>query len=218
MIRGIDIDEISDGRRYSSQDMVKISCNDCEGCSKCCRDMGKSIILDPYDIYNLCAGLNKSFDELISDDDGDAIVELSVADGLLLPNIKMNVARNCCSLLSEEGRCTIHDMRPGFCRLFPLGRIYENGGFSYFNQIYECDFPNKSKVKIKKWLGIDGIGQYERFVLKWHDYLDKLRRELAELDDQSAVSRFWVIILKKFYREPYDLDRSFYEQIEERMG
>lgn len=216
MIRDINIDEISDGNRYTSRDMVRVGCNDCAGCSKCCRDMGKSIILDPYDVFNICTALGKSFDELIDTD--EAVIELSIVDGLLLPNLRMNTVGNCCNLLSEDGRCTIHDSRPGFCRLFPLGRIYEDGGFSYFNQIYECDYPNKSKVKIKNWLGIDNLSQYERFVLKWHDYMDTLRRELSDLEDTNAVSRFWVIILKKFYREPYDTNRPFFEQIEERMG
>ena len=57
MIREVDIDEISDGRRYRSQDMVKIGCADCSGCSECCRKVDDTIILDPYDIYELTRGL-----------------------------------------------------------------------------------------------------------------------------------------------------------------
>ena len=35
MNREVDINEISDGRRYRSGDMVKIGCSDCKGCSDC---------------------------------------------------------------------------------------------------------------------------------------------------------------------------------------
>ena len=34
-----DINEISDGKKYSISDMVKIGCDDCKGCSACCRQM-----------------------------------------------------------------------------------------------------------------------------------------------------------------------------------
>ena len=58
MKRNIDMNEISDGKLYDINDMVKADCNDCKGCSACCQGMGQSIMLDPLDIYNLTVGLN----------------------------------------------------------------------------------------------------------------------------------------------------------------
>ena len=57
--------------------------------------------------------------------------------------------------------------RPSFCRLFPLGRFYENGGFKYFLQIHECKKTSRSKIKVKKWIDTD-FRQYEKFVADWH--------------------------------------------------
>ena len=37
MEREIDLKEISDGKLYSANDMVKAGCDDCKGCSDCCR-------------------------------------------------------------------------------------------------------------------------------------------------------------------------------------
>ena len=56
-----------DGKLYGLNDMVKVGCNDCEGCSKCCQGMGDSIKLDPLDIYNLTTNLSVSFQELLED-------------------------------------------------------------------------------------------------------------------------------------------------------
>ena len=56
MKRDIDINEISDGKFYGPNDMVKADCGDCKGCSACCQGMGESIVLDPYDIYRLTTG------------------------------------------------------------------------------------------------------------------------------------------------------------------
>ena len=84
MIRELDLSEISDGKRYGHKDMVKAGCNDCKGCSKCCQGMGHSIVLDPYDVYLLCKNLKQSFEKLLS-----YAVELQVAEGIILPNLKM---------------------------------------------------------------------------------------------------------------------------------
>ena len=61
-----DLLEISDGKLYGNNDMAKISCHDCEGCSSCCQDMGDSIWLDPYDICLLTNHLGKTMEELLA--------------------------------------------------------------------------------------------------------------------------------------------------------
>jgi len=214
MIREVDLDEISDGRRYHANDLVKVGCRECEGCSNCCRDMDKSIILDPYDLNLICSGTGKSFDELLTGE--KQLIELSMQNGVTLPNIKMQQDTNACGFLNDEGRCSIHPYRSGFCRMFPLGRVYEEGHFDYFLQVYECDYPNKSKVKVKKWLGIENLAAYEKFVLKWHDFLEEFRSQLGELAPNDCANAI-VNFLKTFYRMPYSCENSFFEQINQRM-
>ena len=53
MERDVSMEEISDGRLYGLNDLVKADCRDCRGCSRCCRDMGSSILLDPLDVFRL---------------------------------------------------------------------------------------------------------------------------------------------------------------------
>ena len=77
MEREIDLKEISDGKLYSSSDMVKADCGDCKGCSACCQGMGSSILLDPYDIYRLSTGTGLTFEDLLKDR-----IELNMSDGL----------------------------------------------------------------------------------------------------------------------------------------
>ena len=66
MRREINIKDISDGKLYTANDMVKAGCQDCKGCSACCRGMGSSIILDPLDVFRLTKDLECSFQELLS--------------------------------------------------------------------------------------------------------------------------------------------------------
>lgn len=60
MLRNVSLEEISDGRLYGLNDMAKLGCNDCSGCSSCCRGMGNTIVLDPYDVWRLTGGLGVS--------------------------------------------------------------------------------------------------------------------------------------------------------------
>ena len=90
MDREIDMKEVSDGKLYGLRDMVKADCGGCEGCSDCCRGMGTSIVLDPYDIYRLTRGLNRSFEQLLEEEK----IELNLVEGIVLPNLKWQVQRS----------------------------------------------------------------------------------------------------------------------------
>ena len=102
MLREVDLSEISDGKLYTNNDMVKTDCLGCVGCSQCCHGMGSSVILDPYDIYQLTTGLSKTFEELLA-----GPLELNVVDGIILPNLKMTGPEEACAFLDENGRCSI---------------------------------------------------------------------------------------------------------------
>lgn len=211
MERKVSFDEISDGRLYELNDMVKADCNGCKGCSACCLGMGNSIVLDPLDIFMLGINLNKTFEELLMD-----IIELNVVDGIILPNLKMTGASERCVFLNIEGRCNIHAFRPGICRLFPLGRIYEEQGFKYFLQVHECN-KSKSKIKVSKWLDIPDIKNNERFVTDWHYFQKNVQNILRGLKDDNLIKEIIMYILKCFYMKPYDKNINFYEQFEVRL-
>ena len=53
MRRDVSLEEISDGKLYGANDMVKADCQDCTGCSDCCQGMGDTLVLDPLDVYRL---------------------------------------------------------------------------------------------------------------------------------------------------------------------
>lgn len=81
------VEELSDGRLYTANDMVKLGTDDCRGCSDCCR-MGPVIVLDPLDVFELNRFLGSSFEALLNE-----TIELKVIDGLILPVLKL-VAEN----------------------------------------------------------------------------------------------------------------------------
>lgn len=213
MKRNVGLEEISDGRLYGRNDMVKAGCGDCKGCSSCCHDMGNSVILDPMDVYRLTGGLGRAFGELLND-----CLELNVVDGIILPNLKMNNASLTCAFLNEEGRCSIHSIRPGICRLFPLGRYYEKEkrSFRYFLQVHECPAPNKTKVKVEKWMDTPNLAKYERYINEWHYFLEDVETILQDMSNEQQ-SQANLYVLKLFFMKAYDPSEDFYAQFEDRL-
>ena len=210
MLRDINLDEISDGRLYTSNDMAKTDCKGCDGCSACCHGMGSSIVLDPLDVCRLSQGLQQPVNRLLA-----GPLELHVVDGIILPNLKMTGTEEACSFLDSDGRCSIHAFRPGICRMFPLGRFYEDYTFKYFLQIHECPKTDRTKVKIKKWLDTPNLKTYETYISDWHFFLKKLQENLKE--EEQAAGQLSMYLLQLFFESPYNTEMDFYPQFYERL-
>ncbi len=197
MIREVSLNEISDGRTYTENDMVKVDTAGCAGCHKCCTGMGSSITLDPYDVWQIKTGLNKSFQDLLS----EGLIELNMVDGLILPNLRMNEDDRC-AFLNDEGRCSVHKIRPGICRIFPLGRIYENGDYKYFIQKDQCVKHNLAKIKLKKWIDIANISENHRFINEWHSFIKMVGQKNMNLRDAGrgeCVNDIAMYVLNEFF-------------------
>lgn len=212
MRREVSMEEISDGKLYDLNDMVKADCHDCEGCCDCCTGMGESVILDPLDVHRLSVNLKKTPEGLMEKE-----LELDAADGNILPHLRMTGREERCIFLNEKGRCSIHDFRPGICRLFPLGRFYENGSFRYFLQVHECKKQNRSKIKVKKWIDTPDVKRYEQFVSDWHYFLKDVQEVLYNAQDTELIKNLNLYVVNRFYIKPYEEERDFFEQFYERL-
>ncbi|HCI74162.1 MAG TPA: hypothetical protein DHV42_06450 [Lachnospiraceae bacterium] len=272
MFREETVEELSDGKLYTANDLVRIGTNDCHGCTDCCK-MGPVIVLDPLDAFELNRFLPQRFHELAG-----KTVEFKVIDGLILPILKLVPAPESvgadgsaasagssertgaaasagssertgsadaagladqagsaasvgssepagftdpaepmvCPYLGQDGRCSIHEFRPGICRMYPLGRSWENGDFHYILQVNECTHCTGTKIKVKKWLGIPNLGAYEDFCRSWHGLLERVRHLLeGENPAGSFYQQVCTYLLRQFYLCDWDVD-DFYTTFEER--
>lgn len=201
-------------RFFDLNDLVRADCYDCKGCSACCRGMGDSVLLDPYDAYQFLKFDGISMQQLL---DAQKI-GLTVWEGMILPHMQMSDGQGGCSMLTEEGRCSIHDHRPGICRLFPLGRNYEDAEMNYFLLQDACRMKNRGKIKVERWLGIEPAAKYHEFVLHWHDFRHEMSDILREADEEQG-RQLNMYLLHTFYFTPYEVADAadFYEQVESRM-
>lgn len=199
-------------RLYSADEMARTASRSCAGCGECCRGMGDTIHLDPYDVRELEIHTGMSFMDLL-----DRRIDLRVEDGLILPSLSMRPDTGACSFLGADGRCLIHSFRPGLCRLFPLGRDYEGENVRYFVVAGACPRRDLSKVKISRWIGIPDFSKYEAFVEKWHIFVREQQKLLHTMNSAEEKKMRNMALLNIFFIENYPSDRDFYEVFEQRM-
>ena len=196
---------------YDVQDMARIGCNDCKGCYSCCQGMGDSVVLTPYDLHMLSVKLGKNVDALFGE-----WVQLTIVDGLLQPSMAMNGVGERCHGLDAQGRCSIHSFRPSICRLFPLGRQYNENGVQYFVLEDACPATGKTKVKISKWVERPEFKEHEKFLVQWHAFKKLCLEKLEEIQDENYHKQLFMLVLQLFFRKPYTEGR-FYEEFLERL-
>lgn len=214
MKRYCSLEEISDGRLYDINDLVEAGCNSCKGSASCCHGTGNTVILDPFDLYCLTTNLNKKFDELLTDK-----IELNFVDGVILPNLKMTGASEGCTFLNGDGRCSIHAFRPGICRIFPLGRYYENHDFRYFLQVNECKSScSNNSVEVGKWIDTPDLKKNKKFLIDWHYFLNDVENEIKSTKDQAQVKKINMFLINCFYLIKYDTGTDFYLQFHKRLN
>ena len=214
------LEEISDGKLYDIEDMVKADTCGCDGCSDCCRDVGDLVVLTPFDVYEIVNYLGVRFDELLGEK-----IELRKKNKILLPYLKMQAKNKYCSFLDREGRCTIHSKRPNICRLFPLGRVYKDNDFRYFLQVGNCPKEDLKDVKVSNWLGIENYDENKRFILEWHNFIKALTFRLKFVRDEKEIEEINQILLDNCYRINIKKDENFYSaflkylpEIKNRLG
>ena len=81
--------------------------------------------------------------------------------------------------------------------------------------MHECPKPNKTKVKIKKWLDTPDLERYETYICDWHYYLRDLKTRIETHPEQ--MKDISMDVLQKFYLTPYDPMTDFYTEFYERL-
>ncbi|MBQ3420572.1 MAG: YkgJ family cysteine cluster protein, partial [Romboutsia sp.] len=178
----------------------------------CCHDVGDLVVLTPFDIYEMVNYLNTTFDELIGNK-----IELRENNKILLPYLKMNEENKKCSFLNDENRCTIHSKRPNICRLFPLGRAYQDDDFKYFLQVGNCPKEDLKDVKVEKWIGIKNYNENKKFILEWYKFIKALTFRLKFIRDENEINAINKTLLDNCYCIKIKEDENFYSEFLKRL-
>lgn len=197
--------DISDGKIYDINDIVKADARGCSGCSDCCKNVGDLVVLNPHDVYEIVNNLGIEFDELIGDK-----INLRTENKIQMPYLNMKNNMDC-SFLDEYERCSIHGSRPNICRLFPLGRMYIDNDVKYFLQVDNCPVDDLGEVNVSEWIGIENYDVNKVFVLEWYKFIKALTFRLKFVRDEEELCNINEVIKDNFYRNNKEVI-NFYDK------
>lgn len=139
----------------------------CRKCGKCCKNQNE-ILFSPRDIFRIAQKLEQSPLEILK-----SCTEIYIGQQSRIPvvHLLMQGQKNACPFLSEHNLCSIHDVKPFVCALYPLGRVmtYETidspavkeNAVRYVMSI-NCGSAKKRHT-VRKWLAEFGIPENDEF-------------------------------------------------------
>ena len=77
---------------------------------------------------------------------------------------------------------------------------------------------DRQKIKVRKWLDIPELDQYEKFVNDWHYFLKDSQEMLKASGDESLARQFNLYLLNCFFVTPYRAQEDFYPQFYARLA
>lgn len=105
----------ADAQVLTDSDLLQLTCG-AAGCSSTCCKATAPIVLNPYELARVCKATRMSYEDLLD------VVDTDRAKGFPLVMLPRDPA---CHFWTATG-CRIYEARPLACRLFPLGRVFEN--------------------------------------------------------------------------------------------
>ena len=77
---------------------------------------------------------------------------------------------------------------------------------------------DRQKIKVRKWLDIPELDQYEKFANDWHYFLKDVAASLRkENASDGTIKQINIYVLKEFYMRGFGEEVSFYAQFEQRL-
>lgn len=196
----------------------------CRRCGKCCKNQN-TILFSPWDVFRIAKKTGKIPSAVVRD-----YTEVYIGPQSRIPvvHLLMKGKKNACPLLTEEGRCSIHDIKPTVCALYPLGRVVtseapgqalDGDAENIVRYILsgQCGSAKKTNT-VREWLASFGIPENDEFFYLWTGIQLKLSLLIRELEDKGAsikaLQPIWNVIFTGLYTA-YDTEQKFMPQFEQ---
>ena len=167
----------ADARKLSQTEPLQLSCGS-GGCSSNCCKSGAPIVLNPYEIALICRESGMTYEDLLD------IVETDRVNGFPLVMLPRDPA---CHFWTATG-CRIYRARPLACRLFPLGRVFDNGrSHMVLPERNVCTglVPSPAKT-VSDYLRDQDTDVYISMADRWVEFVNEV--ELQPLPDKPVTS------------------------------
>ncbi len=161
----------------ADDDLIQLFCG-INGCTSNCCTKSAPVVLNPYEISLICRAAKMSYEDLLD------IVDTGRDRGFPLVMLPRDPA---CHFWTGKG-CRIYEGRPLACRLFPLGRIYDQGrSHIVLPELNVCSgiSPSPSKT-VSDYLREQNTAKHIEMADQWIDFVNEF--ETPPLPDKPVTS------------------------------
>ncbi len=158
----------AEARVYTDADPVELSCGSA-GCESNCCTRSAPVILNPYEIALICRESGMSYETLLD------VVDTGRTKSFPLVMLPRDPA---CHFWSSGG-CRIYSARPLACRLYPLGRVFENGkSYIVHPELNVCGgfVTATARQRLEGYLAGQSVDLHIRMSDIWIDFVSEIER------------------------------------------
>lgn len=210
-------------------DNVKLGLDDtfkfhCVRCGRCCLNR-EDVVLEPADAFRIAKALKE--ESIFSFIEKYCKIKIGYSSNMPLVVLLPQGLDKRCPFL-ENGKCSIHHVKPAVCAMFPIGRTIRVLPKDYGKTItakqvkyffFDPHCGDKSEVHtVREWLRDFNIRTNDeycffqtcniRFTLTFAKAYEKISEEMVEKIQQ--------LIISKYYLE-FDLKKDFFKQFKKNM-
>lgn len=194
----------------------------CTQCGKCCT-YREDIILSPRDIFKMAKELKMGTVEFFH-----TYCRSHIGDVSRFPIIRLNsVGSDARCPLLKNNLCSVHNVKPAVCAMFPLGRYVamdaqkdpqerlKDMTVKYLLQPPECGDESETHT-VREWLTGFDIATEDEFFIKWNcalQDLGELLKQHEKKQDMMTMVEIWAMTRVVIYLM-YDTAKPFLPQFE----
>lgn len=185
----------------------------CQLCGACCRHVAHSIMLEPMDLYLLARFLRDRGEAIEGTEDVlERYTHVDILDGRLPIFLLNTVGTEDTCVFLKDGRCSVYEVRPRTCRLYPFTVAPGDRGrdFLYYLCTERRHHLTGGKVLVKDWMYQNFSKEARQFLKADYDALPVLGKNTKEQGEQEFRKILFQFLFYRYYN--YDLDRPFLPQ------
>ena len=138
---------------------------DCKMCGSCCRKREEPIVMTGVDVFFIAKALGINPAEV-----AQKYLNWNIGPDSKLPIATLRERLDGSCVLMRKSKCTIQNMKPVVCAIFPLGRMLspQTGEYQYFFQPSGCaGGSGDTKHTLREWLSGFGIEERDEMARAW---------------------------------------------------
>lgn len=197
----------------------------CTQCGKCCINR-TDIMLSPMDIFRMAKELHMSNSDFFR-----KYCTSHIGDNSRLPIIMLKpVGKDDRCPLLKNNKCSVHNVKPAVCGMFPLGRYIafpkgepgtqplNSSEVKYLLQPLDCGDKTETHT-VREWLGGFDIALEDKAFLLWNQSICQISQTLQELEktwDMMTMMVIWFVTRVTLY-DNYNHNEPFLPQLEKNV-